>query len=117
MSAQTPDPKDAPRAIPEAPSGPLESELLSREQFDATFSWLGLGPSMRDKIWTFFEARAAAIPADADTKRLEALTDAVDRACNALTDSINVSGNDAATNMQWVRKLRAAAQSNAGTPE
>jgi len=30
----------------------------------------------------------------------------VDKACNALNDSICVSGNDANTNMHWVRKLR-----------
>lgn len=31
----------------------------------------------------------------------------IDCACNALTDSICVSGNDAATNLRWVRRLRA----------
>lgn len=36
----------------------------------------------------------------------DALIDAIDCACNALTDSINASGNDADTNMHWVRKLR-----------
>lgn len=40
--------------------------------------------------------------------QLAALRSAVDCACNALTDSILVSGNDARTNMHWVRKLAAA---------
>lgn len=38
----------------------------------------------------------------------KALREDVDKACNALTDSICVSGNDAETNLYWVRKLRAA---------
>lgn len=40
--------------------------------------------------------------------QLAALRSIVDCACNALTDSILVSGNDARTNMHWVRKLAAA---------
>lgn len=35
------------------------------------------------------------------------LRDGIDCATNALTDSINCSGNDAATNLHFVRKLRA----------
>lgn len=39
----------------------------------------------------------------AENKRLR---DVIDCACNALTDSVKCSGNDAETNMHWVRKLR-----------
>ena len=39
----------------------------------------------------------------AEIKRLNA---DIDAACNALTDSILVSGNDSETNMHFVRKLR-----------
>lgn len=44
-------------------------------------------------------------------KELEVLRlrDSIDRACNALTDSICVSGNDYATNMHWVKKLKGCA--------
>jgi hypothetical protein len=35
------------------------------------------------------------------------LHDLIDCACNALTDSICASGNDARTNLHWVKKLRA----------
>lgn len=40
--------------------------------------------------------------------RLEEVETAIDCACNALTDSICASGNDPATNLHWVRKLRAS---------
>lgn len=38
--------------------------------------------------------------------RLRFLEQQIDCACNALTDSICASGNDAATNLHWVKKLR-----------
>lgn len=40
-------------------------------------------------------------------QEVETLRGAIDCACNALTDSICVSGNDAETNLRWVKKLRA----------
>lgn len=43
---------------------------------------------------------------------VERLRDAIEKACNALTDSILVSGNDPKTNMHWVRKLRAHIEPN-----
>jgi len=42
----------------------------------------------------------------AHAAQLGALRDIVDCACNALTDSIRASGNDARTNMHWVDMLR-----------
>jgi hypothetical protein len=36
----------------------------------------------------------------------DALYDIIDCACNALTDSISVGGNDRETNMHWVRKMK-----------
>lgn len=42
----------------------------------------------------------------AENERLRGL---IDEACNALTDSIKVSGNNPDTNMHFVRKLRKAA--------
>lgn len=38
---------------------------------------------------------------------IETLRDGIDCAVNALTDSVLCSGNDAATNMHFVRKLKA----------
>lgn len=43
---------------------------------------------------------------DATIAELRAL---IDQACNALTDSIQVSGNNEETNMKWVRRLRVKA--------
>ena len=43
---------------------------------------------------------------EAHAAQLVALRDIVDCACNALTDSIRASGNDARTNMHWVDMLR-----------
>lgn len=58
--------------------------------------------------------RLAAVRWHADRQKaaeatLTALRETVDCACNALTDSITCSGNDAATNLRWVKKLRAEA--------
>jgi hypothetical protein len=39
-------------------------------------------------------------------QRVRDLEGAIDCACNALTDSIMASGNDARTNLHWVNKLR-----------
>jgi hypothetical protein len=50
------------------------------------------------------EEREAVKEARDEIERLRA---EIDRACNALTDSICVSGNDARSNMAWVNKLRA----------
>jgi len=57
------------------------------------------------------ENMALMLRADAATlaalrQENETLRGAIDCACNALTDSIRVSGNDARTNMHWVEKLR-----------
>jgi hypothetical protein len=51
-----------------------------------------------------------ALLAERDSLRADnaRLRDIIDRACNALTDSINVSGNDPDTNLYWVNRLRAA---------
>jgi len=48
----------------------------------------------------------AELERDALKKENAALRQLIDFAVNALTDSINCSGNDADTNMHWVRKLR-----------
>jgi hypothetical protein len=47
------------------------------------------------------ESKLAAAEAERDRLR-----DVIDCACNALTDSINASGNDANTNRHWVSRLR-----------
>lgn len=59
-----------------------------------------------DVLWEKIERRAE----DNDALREEnaRITDIVDCAVNALTDSICVSGNDAETNLHWVRKLKRA---------
>jgi hypothetical protein len=44
--------------------------------------------------------------AKAAEQRVRDLEGAIDCACNALTDSIMASGNDARTNLHWVNKLR-----------
>jgi hypothetical protein len=53
------------------------------------------------------KARAKILQADRNrlAKEVARLRDAIDCACNALTDSIQVSGNDRKTNMKWVRML------------
>jgi len=47
-------------------------------------------------------------------REIERLRDVIDRGCNALTDSIKVSGNDPKTNMHWVRKMRRALDDKKG---
>lgn len=45
--------------------------------------------------------------ADDDADEIQRLREGIDCATNALTDSILCSGNDAATNMHFVRELKA----------
>jgi hypothetical protein len=93
---------------------------------------------MRDKGWresshcsspaVVYKAMLAAAQTDhglelVDSKELSELRKAVskvnwlqskiDCACNALTDSICISGNDAETNLSWIRKLRTCAKFDA----
>lgn len=39
-------------------------------------------------------------------REVDSILDAIDSACNALTDSIQVSGNAQESNMLWVDRLR-----------
>lgn len=48
------------------------------------------------------------------TAEINRLRDLIDCGCNALTDSICVSGNDHKTNMTWVRRLQAEAEKGLG---
>jgi hypothetical protein len=70
-------------------------------------AWLGREDA--DPIEQRFAEWAADLIADKRALRaeVERLRTEIDRACNALTDSICVSGNDARTNVAWVNKLRA----------
>jgi len=42
---------------------------------------------------------------DDAVKRIEFLENQISCACNALTDSVCVSGNDPKTNLVWIKKL------------
>ena len=61
--------------------------------------------------WPIMEEAARALESlTALQEEVETLRNAIDCACNALTDSICASGNDAETNLRWVKKLRALQQ-------
>jgi hypothetical protein len=68
----------------------LAEVLLLHEKYE-------LALSERDSFERQFKALA---------DELDRLKDAIDCACNALTDSISVGGNDRETNWHWVKKLR-----------
>lgn len=92
-------------ALPEE----ADHELYVRDMESARAALLASHAALEERVKELEEDLANATDGfDAAMAENARLWEALDWGCNALTDSIVASGNDARTNLQWVNKMRAA---------
>jgi len=78
----------------------------TKKDYEAGAEWLDDSHISTHGLGIVHYESLAALIARVRAEQDEEWWDLVDRASNALTDSINCSGNDARTNLAWVKKLR-----------